>query len=207
MITDIINNCLPRLEKGFLQEIEQHSSLKPFSAAQHIIRQGQYIRSLPIVLSGHVRVFSHENETDFLLYYIHSGEPCIFSFAHLFEDGPIAFSAMAEVDSELLLLPIDLVRLWIGKYPSFTQLILASYQKHYTDLLNTTKQITCYNLEERLHAYLKTRVKVEKSALLKITHQEIANDLGTSREVISRIMKKMSLDQKVVQLGRKIKVL
>lgn len=207
MITDIIRSCLPRLETDFLQEIEQYSSFKSFSAEQYIVKQGQYIRFLPIVFSGHVKIFSQENATDFLLYYIDSGEPCIFSFAHLFNEGPIEFSATAEVDSELLLLPIDQVRMWIGKYPSFTQLILSSYQKHYTDLLNTTKQITCYNLEQRLHTYLKTRVDVENSALLKVTHQEIANDLGTSREVISRIMKKMSLDQKVIQVGRKIKVL
>ncbi len=207
MISDIINKCLQRLEKAFLLEMKEHAVIKQFSAKSFIIRQGQFIRFLPIVLSGNVKVFSDEDTVQFLLYYIESGEPCIFSFAHLLNDEPIEFSAFAESDSELLMLPITQVRVWMNKYPSFVNLLLMSYKKHYQDLLNTTKQIIGFNLEDRLFQYLKTKVKIGESAVLKISHLEIANDLGTSREVISRLLKKMSVDQKVVQIGRTIKVL
>lgn len=204
---DQIRKCLPYLEQEFLDEIRENSSLKRFAAQEYIIQQGQYIQELPIVLSGSVKVFCEEETVRFLLYFIAPGEPCIFSFAHLFNEEPIEFSAFAELDCELLMLPVRKVQDWVRKYPSLANMLLASYQKHYQDLLHTTKQITCYNLEQRLEAYLKTKAEIDRSDLLSISHQEIANDLGTSREVISRLLKKLSLDKKVVQVGRKIKVL
>ena len=99
------------------------------------------------------------------------------------------------------------MNLWIKKYPSFSNLLLQNYQKHYEDLLNTTKQIMCFNLEERLINYFKNKVKIGNTNLLAVSHQEIADDLGTSREVISRLIKKLSIDGKVSQFRRKIKVL
>lgn len=203
----VMNQCLPHLGDAFLSELELHASLKRIERGQAIIKQGQFIRSLPILLSGNVKVICTENAMEFLLYYIEKGEPCIFSFAHILNDEPINFSAYAELDSDLLMLPIDRVKEWLRIYPSFSALLLMGYEKHYQDLLHTTKQLVCFNLEKRLLDYLKTKAKIEKTQILKISHQEIATDLGTSREVISRLMKKMSQDEKVVQIGRKIKLL
>lgn len=209
MSTLRINECLPELEKKVLEEIEAQASTKKFEAQEFVIRQGEYIRFLPIVLHGSIKVFSHEESTQFLLYYITSGDPCIFSFAHIFDfkREPVEFSAITESASELLLLPIHKVHTWLRQYSSFSQMLLKGYQKHYQDLLHTTKQIICYNLEERLLNHLKNKATMEKTNILAISHQNIADDLGTSREVVSRLMKKISADRKVVQIGRKIKVL
>lgn len=207
MKTDFLINCYPEFEKGLIEEIEEHSPLKTFKAGEYIVKQGQYIQFLPIIQNGCVKVICNEDTKDFLLYFIESGESCIYSFAHLNNNKQANFSALAELDSDLLLLPIDRVTLWIKKFPSLNNIILKNYKRHYDDLLNTTKQIICYNLEERLLAYLKIKSKIVGSNLLSISHQDIADDLGTSREVISRLMKTEKLNTIIRQEGRQIKIL
>ncbi|MFA5669202.1 MAG: Crp/Fnr family transcriptional regulator [Balneolaceae bacterium] len=207
MKTSFLVECFPTLEKELLKEIEEFSSVRSFAAKEYIVRQGDNIRFLPIILSGSVKVFSTEDTIQFLLYYISSGGSCIYSFAHTLNNEPAEFSAMAELDSELLLLPQQKVAEWLKIYPSFGNLVISDYQRHNQDLLNTTKQLVCYNLDQRLLEYLKTKVELTGSNLLNLTHLEIANDLGTSREVITRVLKKLSINNEVQQKGRKIKVL
>lgn len=203
----VLSECLPQLGKDLLAEIEKHSPARKFSAQDHVIKQGEIIRFLPIVTKGSIKVSSHEDSIQFLLYYVTAGETCIFSFAHLFNEDPSGFSAVAEVDREVLLLPIHKVQEWYSKYPRFNNLLMKAYQKHYDDLLHTTKQLICHNLEERLLDYLKKKASIEKSNVLKTSHQDIAKDLGTSREVITRLLKKLTTNNQVVQDGRKIKIL
>lgn len=207
MKSDFLTKCYPEFEKELLQEIEEHSLLKSFKAGENIVKQGQYIKFLPIIQSGCVKVFCNEDTKHFLLYFIESGESCIYSFAHIDNDDQAEFSAVAELDSDLLLLPADRVKLWVKKYPSLNNIILKNYRRHYDDLLDTTKQIVCYNLEDRLLEYLQTKSKISESNLLSISHQDIADDLGTSREVISRLMKNEKLNRIVKQEGRQIKIL
>ena len=207
MKTSFLAECYPLLEKDLLEEMENSSVLQSFAATDYVVRQGQYIQHLPIVLEGSIKVFSIEESVQFLLYYISSGESCIYSFAHTYTHEPISFSAVAEVDSQLLLLPLEKVSRWLRVYPSFSSLVLSDYQKQYQDLLKMTKQIICQKLDERLLNYLRERTEIEQTDLLSISHQEIADDLGSSREVISRLLKKLSLSNHVKQEGRKIKVL
>lgn len=207
MTSEFLSRCYPQLDKSLIEEIERESSINDFLAGAYIVKQGQYIRHLPIILEGTVKVFSVEEDIQFLLYYISSGGSCIYSFAHISNEDPATFSAIAESDSQLLLLPKVKVDQWLKRYPAFSSIVLSEYQKHYQDLLSTTKQIICHNLEERLVKHLKIKAEMADSKVLKITHQDLANDLGTSREVITRLMKKLSLNDQVQQVGRKIKVL
>ncbi len=207
MNTSFLNDCYPFLEKPLMEEMEAHSILKDYNTGEFIVEQGQFVKYLPIVVSGQVKVFCMEDTVQFLLYYITSGNSCIYSFAHILNGNQAEFSAIAETDSSLLLLPVERVKLWMTQYPSFGSLVVGDYQKHYSDLLQTTKQLVCHNLEERLLQYLRTKSELENSTLLSISHQNIADDLGTSREVITRVMKKLGITQKVEQQGRKIKLL
>lgn len=202
----VLQACLPGLNAQLLREISSCSSIREFRAKEYVIHQGDMIRFLPIVIEGSVKVCCDEDTIQFLLYYVNSGESCIFSYAHMFSDSPAEFHAIAELDSRLALLPIDKVKEWFHRHPPFGNMILRGYQKHYADLLYSVKQITCYNLEERLVNYLKDKAGLEKTNLLKVSHQEIADSLGTSREVISRLMKKLERNGQASQVGRKIKV-
>lgn len=199
-----IKICLPEFGDEFINEIEKFGKRKKFSDNEYIIKQGQLINCLPIVLDGLVKVQSQEDAVQFLLYYIKQGEACIFSFAHLFNQKESEFSAVSEGNTELLLIPIGKAKEWMTKYPIFAGLILNEYQKHYDDLLQTTKQIICYKLEDRLISYLKNKSKFYNSNEFLISHKSIADDLGTTREVISRIMKKIEGDGKIKQENRKI---
>lgn len=207
MNTDIFEKCLPNFGKELISEIEKSGIIKLFSDAEYIVKQGQSVRYLPIVLEGNVKAYSEEDGMQFLLYYIQQGSACIFSFVHLFNQNPIDFSAVSEGKSTLLLIPIDKAKEWLIRYPAFNNLIIVEFQKHYNDLLHTTKQIICYKLEDRLWDYLKTKSKISGSSELTISHQSIASDLGTTREVISRLMKKIELDGKLIQNNRKINLL
>ncbi|WP_299116088.1 Crp/Fnr family transcriptional regulator [uncultured Winogradskyella sp.] len=207
MKISFLAECFPILEKELLKEIEVFSTLKKYKAKDLIVKQGSYIKSLPIVITGNVKVFSNEDTIQFLLYNISPGKSCIFSFAHTLNKEPAEFSAVAEIDSELLLLPIYKVNVWLRKYPSFANLVLLDYQKHYKDLLETTKQVICYNLDQRLLKFLENKSQIEGSDTLHISHQDIANELGTSREVITRVLKKLNHSNSVIQIGRKIKIL
>jgi CRP/FNR family transcriptional regulator len=206
-MTNTLEKCLPNFGKELITEIEKFGIIKTFSANNFIVKQGQLIRYLPIVLEGNVKAYSEEDGTQFLLYFIQPGSSCIFSFVHLFNQNPIDFSAIPEGKSTILLIPIDKAKEWLIRYPSFNNLIIAEFQKHYNDLLHTTKQIICYKLEDRLWDYLKTKAKISGTSELAVSHQSIADDLGTTREVISRLMKKIELDQKLIQENRKIKLL
>lgn len=205
--TNILEKCLPNFGKELIAEIEKFGIIKTFSTDDFIVKQGQMIRYLPIVLEGNVKAYSEEDGTQFLLYFIQPGSSCIFSFVHLFNQNPIDFSAIPEGKSTILLIPIDKAKEWLIRYPSFNNLIIAEFQKHYNDLLHTTKQIICYKLEDRLWDYLKTKAKISGTHELTLSHQNIADDLGTTREVISRLMKKIELDKKLIQDNRKIKLL
>lgn len=205
-VRDMLSQCMGGLGNDLLDEMVACGTMKILNDHDSVIRQGQYIKNLPIVLEGVVKVYSEEKNTQFLLYHIHAGESCVFSFANLFENKPVDFSGQAEGRCVLLLIPTEKAKLWVSKYPAFNLMILQQYQKHYDDLLHTTRQIVCYNLENRLMAYLETQTQLTDSSMLSISHQHIANDLGTSREVISRLMKKLQKEEKVHQQGRKIKI-
>lgn len=207
MDINILQSCLPELGKELIEDIEKSGHIKLYSENDFIIKQGQQVRYLPIILEGLVKVYSNEDGIQFLLYYIFPKEACIFSFAHLFSSVPIDFSAVSESESNVLLIPIEKAREWTMKYPSFNHMIINGFQKHYEVLLQTTKQIICYKLEDRLWNYLKLKTEATRSRELFITHKSIADDLGTSREVISRILKKLESENKIFQDGRKIKIM
>jgi len=207
MNVNFLKNCYPDFEPELLMKMEQHAIFKIVNPGEPIVKQGQYIKFLPIVVKGCVKVFCKEATADFLLYYIEAGESCIYSFAHINSKTKADFMATAILKSELLLLPIDKVNLWLKKHPSLNTIIINNYKKHYNDLLNTTKQVICHNLEDRLINYLQVSAEVNKTNILNLSHQTIASDLGTSREVISRIMKSKNLKKIAQQIGRKIKIL
>jgi CRP/FNR family transcriptional regulator len=203
---NIIKSCLSDLGKDLLNEIMDHGRIKSLEPDEFLIKQGQLVKDLPIVIQGTIKVVTQADDAQFLLYYIYPGATCISSFAHLFGSKGIGFSGVADERSLILLIPVQKAREWIIKYPAFNSMILEEYQRQYDDLLETAKQVICFNLEDRILAYLKTRSSLLRDTTLTISHRHIAADLATSREVVSRILKKMERDQKIIQLGRQIQL-
>ncbi|GAA4272646.1 Crp/Fnr family transcriptional regulator [Aquimarina gracilis] len=201
-----LSECFPFIEKELKEEFLLFGELKSIPKGQYVVKQGSYISFLPIILDGLIKMYAEEDEVEFLLYYIHPGHCCILSFNHLFKQEAVRFSAKTEKETKVLCLPISKVQEWFGKYPSFTQIILKDFQRNYEDLLNTTKQMVCYKVEDRLVNYLTKKAKLQNCNMIQMSHQQIAADLGTSREVVSRITKKLQATELLIQHKRYIEL-
>jgi CRP/FNR family transcriptional regulator, anaerobic regulatory protein len=192
---------------AFLQELEAHGVEKFFSAGEKIIREGQYIKVVPVVLSGMIKVFTSYEEKELLLYYIEAGQSCIMSFHAVMQQGSSKVFAVAEEDSHLLLLPADKMQFWMQEYPMLSQFFFRLYNERYVALLEAIQHLLYNRMDERLYSYLLEKKRLRQSDTIQLRHRQIAAELGTAREVITRVLKKLELDGKVRQTERGIEIL
>lgn len=185
-----IKNKLAFLGDELVSLIIQECSVKQIPKGTQILREEQYIKVVPIVLKGLVKVFSRFKERELLLYYILPNESCIMSFSASLNNKPSKIFAVTEEDSEILLIPTDRISGWLKSFPRLNDLFYQQYNLRYIDLLDTIHHVLLDKMETRLYENLKEKSRLTKKKELRITHVQIANELGTVREVISRVMKK-----------------
>lgn len=202
-----IKQCFPVLEERLYQEIIETCSYHEFPSSTYVVKQGAYLNFLPVVLKGQIKMYAEEEDVQFLLYYINSGESCILSFNHLFDPKPVQFSAITEEDTVVMTLPVAKVKEWFIRYPTFARILISDFQRNFEDLLRTTKEIVCFGIEDRLIKYLENKCKRGNCNQVHLSHKQIALDLGTSREVISRITKKLEKAGVLAQQKRYIELL
>ncbi|MBL0009080.1 MAG: Crp/Fnr family transcriptional regulator [Saprospiraceae bacterium] len=205
-MTDL-SKLLTPLHPDLRKELEAHAILKEVPQGTEILREGQYVKVIPIVLEGLIKVFSRHEEKELLLYYIKPQESCIMSFAAGMKNEPSKIFAVAEEDTSALLLPTDKVALWVRDYPEVNQLFFQQYNLRYSDLLTTIHQLLFERMDKRLLDYLVNKSLLTGRNPIKISHRQIAAELGTAREVISRIMKKLENDGKIRQEANTIEIL
>jgi CRP/FNR family transcriptional regulator len=188
-------------ERSTVEVILETAKLKKLRADDWMVDIGDPIVYMPLLLKGQLRILREDEEGhELLLYYIRPGETCAMSLTCCSGNAVSNVRAVAEEDTELLLLPIQIIDEWTTKYPSFKSFILKTYQRRFEELLNTIDSIAFHNLDDRLSQLLKQKSEKEGS-VLKTTHQELANQLNSSREVISRLLKQMERKGKI-QMGR-----
>ena len=188
-------------ERETVEAILEIGKLKKIKTDDWMLDIGDPILYMPLLLKGQLRVLREDAEGhELLIYYIRPGETCAMSLICCSGNAVSNVRAVAEEDSELLLLPIQIIDEWTTKYPSFKSFILKTYQHRFEELLNTIDSIAFHNLDDRLSQLLKQKSEKEGSEL-KTTHQELANQLNSSREVISRLLKQMERKGKI-QMGR-----
>lgn len=195
------------LNPALRKELEAHAILKEVPQGAEILREGQYVKVIPIVLEGLIKVFSRHEEKELLLYYIKPQESCIMSFSAGMKNEPSKIFAVAEEDTSALLLPTDKVAQWVREYPEVNQLFFQQYNLRYSDLLTTIHQLLFERMDKRLLDYLANKSLLTGRNPIKISHRQIAGELGTAREVISRIMKKLENDGKIRQEANTIEIL
>jgi len=159
-----------------------------------------------VVLDGLIKVYQTHEDKELLLYYIQHAESCIMSFASALNSEPSKVYAITEEPTTALLFPVNKVQEWVEKYKSFNTLFFSLYNKRYDELLETINQIIFKNLDARLLDYLKEKAVLKKNNFLDIRHKQIANELGTSREVISRLIKKLEGKEVLKQLPNGIEI-
>jgi CRP/FNR family transcriptional regulator len=202
-----MKSSLAQFDDELIDAFEKEGILKSVPKDTELIRDGQYINSIPIVLNGMVKVFTKYHEREFLLYYIQPTESCVLSFIVSKKNEPSTFFAKTEEDSEILLLPAVKVQEWIKKYPKFNAMFFNLFNERYFDLIDTLNHVLFDRLDSRLYLYLKEKMDLHQTTILTISHKEIAYDMGTSREVITRILKKLEAESKVMQTSKGIQLL
>jgi CRP/FNR family transcriptional regulator len=203
----LISKIFPYLNTELIDEIVSASILKEIPGDSTILRAGQYVKVIPIVTHGLIKVFSRHDEKDLLLYYIRPNESCIMSFAASLKNEPSRIYAVTEEDTTAILLPVDKIDRWIKQYPDFNSLFFQQYNLRYSELLDTISHLLFNKMDQRLYDYLIKKHQLTKKNPMKISHRQIANDLGTAREVISRVMKKLEGEGKVKQHTSSIEII
>jgi CRP/FNR family transcriptional regulator len=198
MIKQKLKALLPGLQEELYDEIVTHATIKEIKAGETLLRLGQTIRSAIIILEGIVKLYREDEEGgEFFLYYLNPGEACSLSLVCATKHETSEVLARALTDTLVLTIPIEFMDEWMSKYKTWYKFVITSYRNRFEELLKTIDAIAFSNMDERLEFYLKNQV--EKLGLsIYATHQEIANDLNSSREVISRLLKKMELKKWIV---------
>jgi CRP/FNR family transcriptional regulator len=177
--TDALQKKLFYLGNDLVGEILGNGVIKTVPAGTLLVSDGQYIKFIPIVLSGLVKVFTQMEEKELLLYYIQPEQSCIMSFSSCLNNDKSRISALTEEESTVLLIPSDKVARWVTEYPKINLLFYQQYDLRYTELLGTIHSLLYKRLDKRLLEYLMEKVTVTGKNPVKISHKEVANDLGT----------------------------
>ena len=195
-------------EPKLLSEITSKSTLVYIKSGETILDIGQPVRTMPLILKGSVKV-SRENEEgqELLLYYVNPNETCAMTFTCCMMQHTSEVRAVAEDDVEMLTIPIKYMDEWMIKYPSWKSFVMRTIRIRFNELLKTIDSIAFKKLDTRLVDYLKEKSKTTGSSLVNLTHQQIADELGTSRVVISRLLKQLENHKKILLYRHQIKLL
>ncbi len=195
-------------EPALLQEMQEFGELKHFKEGDIILDYGKYIRMMPIIIKGTIKVLRmDESGKEILLYYLSSNESCSMAYSCCVEAKKSEVRAIAEDDVELLAIPHTKLDEWLCKYPSWKNYIMRSFNERFLELLKSIESIAFHKLDERLIAYLKEKQRLSGSSVIKVSHYVIADDLATSRVVISRLLKQLENEGKMLLYRNEIKLL
>jgi CRP/FNR family transcriptional regulator, anaerobic regulatory protein len=190
------------LEKELQNEILENGIRKVFQAGEVLIREGQFISSFPLVLKGLIRITRQNDEgNELLLYYLKDNEVCAMSLTCCMANLTSNIKAIAEEETDVIMLPVALLDNWMCKYPSWKQFVMQTFQNRFREMIDTVDTLAFLKLDERLVKYFTDRNQKSGSSTFSGTHQDLAIQLNTSREVISRILKKLENEGKI-QLSR-----
>ncbi len=196
------------LEQELKAELEQVGSKLEFKAGDMIVEPNKYIKVIPLLLRGSIKVIRETSEgNELILYYIKSGQSCAVSLSTSLMNKLSNIKAIAEEKVELIAIPASISVKWYENYPSWRMFVLRTMDNRYEEIISALDSVAFKKVDERLVEYLKAKSEAVQSDTLNITHQEIANELSTSREVISRLLKQ--LEQKgILKLFRnKVEIL
>lgn len=195
-------------EPQLIQEIQQFGILQSYNEGDLIMDYGKYIRMMPIIIKGTVKVLRlDENGNEILLYYLSSSESCSMAYSCCVEAKKSEVKAIAEDAVELIAIPHIKLDEWLCKYPSWKNYIMRSFNERFIELLKSIESIAFHKLDERLIAYLKEKQRLSGSSVIKASHYLIADEMATSRVVISRLLKHLENDKKIILYRNEIKLL
>lgn len=189
---DLLRKSYPLFEDQLVDEIEEQGEFRTFPANEILMRKGQFIRSTMLVLNGLIKIYREDDDgNEFLMYYLKPGEACALSLVCAAKHEASPIMAKTVVETEVMMVPVDTMSEWMNKFKSWYQFVIETYRDRFDELLVTLDNVAFRSMDERLEFYLKRAKDAQQTTTLNISHQEIAQELNTSREVISRLLKKM----------------
>lgn len=209
-MTDQLRVTLSRLglEPELIAELERVGRLVRVREDVPLISPGMKATALPLVIEGTLRIMREDaGGNEIFLYYLEGGDACAMSISCCLGGQMSQFKAVAETDTVLWMVPMNLVDEWMGKYRSFRKFVIDSYQQRFDELMQTVDSIAFMNMDERLMRYLLDKKQSSGSYVIHKTHEQIAQELNTSRVVISRLLKKLEKEEKVELFRNRVEVM
>ena len=192
MIKELTTHYGHIFEEVLLKEINEVGIVKDVPEGGKLIEIGEYIKSMPLLISGVVKILREDDNGDeLLLYFLENGDTCAMTLNCCMTQAQSEIRAIAETDTKLIMIPVQKMEEWMAKYQSWRNFVLESYNNRLNELLETLDSIAFLNMDQRLLKYLKDKARVTNSLTINNTHQEIAYELHTSRVVVSRLLKKL----------------
>lgn len=202
MTEELIHKHFPSFEKELVKEMAEVADIKTVKEGEVLVRTGQNIRAALLVVDGFLKIYREDDYGDeFFMYYLDSGKACAISLVCAIGKETSGLMAKAITETTIISIPAQYVDGWMGKYKSWAQFAVSSYRERFEELLQTIDHIAFRNMDERLVFYLKRHQEKLKSNIITTSFTDIANDLNSSREVISRLMRKLA-EKGIVQLHR-----
>lgn len=201
-------SCIEKLTEKFqylfeselIAEICNSGEIKKYKEDTVLMEIGQTLTHMPLVISGSVKILKEDKDgNELLLYYLELGDTCAVTLSCCTKPSKSSIKALTETAAELLFIPVEKMEEWMVKFKSWRSFVLESYNYRMNEMLDAIDNLAFNNMEERLYKYLRDKVMVTKTSKLHITHFEIANDLHSSRVVVSRLMKKLENEGLVIQ--------
>ncbi len=207
-MSELLKKIFPSFSNELIQDIEANEIIKTFSAGEVIMRTGQYIKNTVLLVKGTIKVYREDSDGgEFFMYYLQPGQACALSMVCAIKNEKSQIMAKAVEDSEIIMLPLTMMDKWMMQHRSWYEFVVGSYRNRLEEVLEVIDSIAFRAMDERLEFYLKRQVQACGCKELKLSHQEIGSDLNTSREVISRLLKKMEQRGLVVLHRNQIEIL
>lgn len=185
-------------EDNLIDEIAEVSLLRDFSEGDILIDFGDYIKKMPLLIEGAIKILREDfDEGELLLYFIEKGDTCAMTMACCMGETKSEIRAVAETNGKVIMIPVHKMEEWLGKYKSWRNYVFNSYNNRLKEMLNAIDNLAFMNMDERLMNYLIDKSKINHTKEIHTTHQEIAYDLHTSRVVVSRLLKALENDRKI----------
>jgi CRP/FNR family transcriptional regulator len=185
-------------EDQLMEEITSVSKLHVFKEGDILIDFGDYIKRMPLLINGAIKILREDfDEGELLLYFIEKGDTCAMTMACCLGQTKSEIRAIAETDGAVIMIPVEKMEEWLGKYKSWRVYVFNSYNNRMKEMLSAIDHLAFMNMNERLLAYVYEKAKINKTDSIQSTHQEIADDLHTSRVVVSRLLKALENEGKI----------
>jgi len=192
-MTNSLELLFPSFEKGLIDSIINEGEMKTYKADEVVVKTGQYFRSILLIVDGLIKVYREDADgNEFFIYYLQPGQGCALSMKCQLHNEKSQVMAKAVTDTTIIAVPLDNMDRWMHDYKSWYYFVLDTYRRRIEELLETIDQIAFRNMDERLLNHLRREQEIHNSPILSINNTEVAEELNSSREVISRLMKKLS---------------